>query len=201
MKLRVPKKAVACGILAAALSASMAAHANLVTNGGFETGDFTGWSASIDPVWDSVYDGAPQAGTYAGSFGNPGSSTISQTLATAPSTTYKLTFWLQAEADVNGLSAPNSFSFSWDGAPGAPTLVDSPAFGYTEFQYVLVASSASTTLSFTFSNEVAFWDFDSVDVETVPEPASLALALGALAGLWAVSRRSAARAGAARSAS
>jgi hypothetical protein len=195
MKLRVSKKVVAGGILAAALSASMAAQANLVTNGGFETGDFTGWTTSIDPAYDGVDSQAPQAGTYAAFFGNPnGTSTISQTLTTVAGTTYTVSFWLMAEADVTGNSIPNSFSFTWGGAAGAPPIVDSAPFGYTEFQYQLVASSASTTLAFSFSDSPAFWDFDSVDVTAnVPEPASLALVFGALGSLLWVMRRPAAK--------
>ena len=194
------KKAAACGVLAAAaLSASMAAHANLITNGDFETGDFSGWTTSIDPVWDGVDTLAPQAGTYAAFFGNPtGTSAISQTLATAAGTTYNVLFWLMAEADPTGNSVPNSFSFEWDGAAGAPAIVNTGPFGYTQFQYQLVASSASTTLAFLFSDTPAFWDFDSVDVtavaNAVPEPTSLALVLGALGGLLAVSRRPRAKA-------
>ena len=200
MQFRALKKAAACGVLAAGLSASMAAHANLVTNGDFETGDFSGWTASIDPVWDGVDSNAPQAGTFAAFFGNPaGTSTISQTLATVAGTTYNINFWLMAEADATGVSAPNSFSFEWDGAAGAPAIVDSGPFGYTHFGYQLVASSASTTLAFSFSDDVAFWDFDSVDVTAAaPEPTSLALVLGALGGLVAVRRRQSAKGAAAR---
>jgi hypothetical protein len=201
MQLRVSKNAAACGILAAGLLASTVAHANLITNGGFETGDFSGWTTSIDPVFDGVDTAAPQAGTFAAFFGNPdGTSTISQTLATASGTTYSVSFWLMAEPDVTGAAAPNSFSFDWNGNPRAVLLNTAP-FGYTEFQFFITASSASTTLDFSFSNTPAFWDFDSVDVSAVvPEPTSLALVLGALGGLLTVKRRSSAKAKAVRTA-
>jgi hypothetical protein len=192
MAFRVLKKAAACGVLAAlTLSVSMAARANLVTNGDFETGDFSGWTTSIDPVFDGVDSSAPQAGTFAAFFGNPdGPSTISQTVATVAGTTYSVEFWLMAEADPNGTSAPNSFSFQWDGWTMAPALVNTGSFGYTEFQYFITASSPSSSLAFSFSNTPAFWDFDSVVVaEVVPEPASLALVLSALGGLVAAKRR------------
>ena len=199
MGLRVPKNAAVCGVLAAALCASITAHANMVTNGGFETGDFSGWLSSIDPVWDGVDSNAPQAGTYAAFFGNPGgNSTISQMLATVAGTTYNIRFWLMAEADPNGVAAPNSFSFDWDGAPGAPAMVDAGPFGYTQFDYQLVASSSLTTISFSFSDTAAFWDFDSVDVtampNSVPEPTSLALVFAALGVLVAAKRRLTAKA-------
>jgi hypothetical protein len=199
MKLRVSKKAAACAVVCAALSASMAAHANLVSNGDFETGDFSGWTTSIDPVFDGVDSAAPQAGTFAAFFGNPGGiSTISQTLATEAGRKYDISFWLMAEADANGTAAPNSFSFDWDGAPGAPALVDTGPFGYTQFTYQLVASSASTTIAFSFSDTPAFWDFDTVAVAVVPEPGDVALMLGGLGLMVAVQRRRAAKAAAAR---
>ena len=194
------KKAASCAALVAAMFAGTTAHANLVTNGGFETGDFSGWTTAIDPQWDGVDTQSPQAGTYEAFFGNPGGiSTISQTLATTPNATYLLTFWLMVEADPNGVAAPNSFSFDWNGAPGAPALVNSGPFGYTEYQYLLTANSALTTLAFNFSDTPAFMDFDSVSV-TVPEPSSLALALGALGAALAARRRSSAKSEAAEGA-
>jgi len=193
------KKAASCALLAAGLSASLAAHANLITNGGFETGDFSGWTTSIDPFWDGVDTAAPQAGAFAAFFGNPGgTSTISQTLATVAGTSYDIRFWLMAEGDPLGNAAPNLFSFAWNGASGAPAIVNSGPFAYTQFEYQLVASSSSTTISFSFSDTPAFWDFDSVDVTAipnrVPEPGSLALVLGALGALVATKRRHAAKA-------
>jgi hypothetical protein len=186
------KKAASCGALVAAMFAVTTAHANLVTNGGFETGDFSGWTTAIDGFYDGVDSAAPQAGNFAAFFGNPGISTISQKLATAPNTTYLLTFWLMVEGDPNGNAAPNSFSFDWNGAPGAPALVNSGPTGYKEFQYFLTANSASTELAFNFSDTPAFIDFDSVSV-TVPEPTSLALVLGALGAALATRRRSSAK--------
>lgn len=193
MKRRVPVSVVK-GLTAAALCCGMAAHANLVANGDFETGDFTSWSTSVDPVWDAVDTLVPQAGSYAAYFGKPGgTSTISQTLATVAGTTYAISFWLMLESDVTGNAAPNAFAFNWDGAASELVLTDAAAFGYTQYQYQLTASSASTDLAFSFSNTASFWDFDSVDVVAVtneaPEPGSLALAAIAALGGALVTRR------------
>ena len=188
MESRVAKTAAACAVLVAALSASTAARANLVANGDFETGDFTGWTTSVG-FFDGVDTGAPQAGTYAAFFGNPGGiSTISQTLTTLPGNFYNITFWVMVEADVTGNSVPNSFEFDWDGAP-VTSFANAGPSGYTEYQFKLAASTASTLLQFSFSDTPAFIDFDSVDVTAIPEPTSLALALGALGGMVAVRRR------------
>lgn len=178
-------KFVIGGLFAAALFASTAAHANLVSNGGFETGDFTGWTAAVT-AFDGVDGAAPQDGTSAAFFGNTnGTSTISQGLATVAGTKYDVSFWLANEADVTGLAAPNTFLFDWDGA-NVTTLTDASAFGYTQYSFQLTATSALTQLSFAFGHTPAFWDFDSVSVEVaaVPEPGSLALT--ALAGALAV---------------
>ena len=181
-------KSFACGLAAAAMFCALPAHADLVVNGNFETGDFTGWTTSaLDPIYDGVDVLAPQAGTYAAFFGNSGVSTINQTLATQAGRTYKVSFWLMNEADALDVADPNSFAFSWGGTT-VFALTNAPAFAYQEYNFLLDATGASTDLSFAFHQPVAFWDFDSVDVQ-IPEPGGLALASlgGALALL--MSRR------------
>ena len=169
---------LARGFFAAAIFVSVAAQAgpNIVVNGGFETGDFSGWTTSIDPVFDGVDSLQHLSGSFAAFFGNPfGASTISQMLATVPGTFYSIDFWLQAESDVLGASAPNAFSFNWNGGAAELALTNSPAFGYTHYSFLLKATGATTQLAFTFANEPAFWDFDDVSASAVPEPGSLAL--------------------------
>ena len=179
------------GVFAAALLCCASAHANLVMNGSFESGDFSGWTTTPGGLTslDGVDIQSPQAGDYAAYFGNSsGVSVLSQTLATIAGSTYAVSFWLKNEADVNGASAPNSFEFDWGGA-AVMTVINASAFDYTKYELLLTATGSSTDLSFSFSQQPAFWDFDSVDVQSVPEPASLALTGigGALALL--VSRR------------
>jgi hypothetical protein len=175
--------------VAAVLLAAGAAQANLVTNGGFETGDFSGWTVSSDPVFDGVDTGAPHDGSYAAFFGNPGTSTIKQTIATVAGSYYKVSFWLQLESDVTGVAAPNAFSYDFGSYTGQGSLVNAAAFGYTEFDAIFTASGPTTDLAFHFSDAPAFWDLDSVSV-TLPEPGSIALlAAAGLAGILACHRR------------
>jgi hypothetical protein len=134
-----------------------------------------------------VDSNAPQSGTYAAFLGtaNVSTRTLSQTLNTTVGEFYDVIFWLQNEADVNNLVTPNSFVFSWGGADKL-TLTDAAAFGYTQYEYNLQATAATTTIQFTFSQLPAYWDLDNVAV--IPEPSSLALA-GLAVGLAAAQRR------------
>src|SRR5664279_4841911 len=113
-------------LAALAMFASVAVHANLVTNGGFETGDFTGWSVFGAGAFDGVDGSVPQSGTYAAFFGEPvlAPSGISQTLATTAGKLYTVTFWLANEVDVTGNGIPNSFAFNWNGGAAELSLTD-----------------------------------------------------------------------------
>jgi hypothetical protein len=187
MHSRISRGVAGC-LAAAALFAGAAAQAHdVVVNGGFETGDFSGWSNTGDPSWSGVDGNAPQSGTYGAYLGTivPGTKTLSQTLNTTVGEFYDVIFWLQNEADVQGDTAPNSFVFSWGGADQL-TLTDAAAFGYTKYEYNLQASAATTTIQFTYSQLPAYWDLDNVAV--IPEPSSLALA-GLAVGLAVAQRR------------
>jgi hypothetical protein len=183
MQVRTSHSLAGC-LAAAAVVASMAVRADYVTNGGFETGNFAGWTQFGNTAFSGVDSFAPHSGAYAAFFGPVGSpGGIFQTLATTPGAVYTIDFWLQNEADVTGNASPNAFSFNWNGGAAEFVLTNAPASGYTHYSFGLVATSATTDLRFTFEHDPAFWDLD--DVSVVPEPGTLALVAlaGSLVGL------------------
>jgi hypothetical protein len=189
---------ISLAIALLALGTSVMAHAgNLVTNGGFETGDFTGWTLTGDTTLTGVCSVntcpggfAPQEGNFAAYFGPVGdTATISQQLATTPGQQYTLSFWLANP--VGG--TPNYFSVVFGTAQF--TLQNfGVAFGWQQFLLTDTASSSSTTLSFTFRNDPAYWFLDNVVVNaggqgTTPEPGTLVLFGSGLLGIAGVARR------------
>jgi fibronectin type 3 domain-containing protein len=139
---------------------------NLVTNGGFETGDFTGWTPP-DPnnVWAFVdYLGMsgeilPHSGSFEADFATSGSlGYLSQTLATTPGASYLISFWVN-----NSLGDPNEFLVSWHGANvfGPMSL---PTVGWTNIQLQVTATGTSTVLQFGFEDDYNLLGLDDVSV-------------------------------------
>lgn len=177
--------AVIAVVIVSLFTATTALADNLVVNGGFETGDFTGWTltgggcvgaiGSAPPPGCSGVDAdpGPHSGTFAAYLGPNGQTdTLSQSLATNPGQTYEVDFFL-ANTSLAGATTPNTFTAAF----GDPllNLTDAGAFGYTEYQYWVTATGTSTDLSFSFRQDPAYWVLDDVSVSAVPEPSSLLL--------------------------
>ena len=166
-----------------------------IANGGFETGDFTGWTQFGDTSFSGVCNTAgcpfnfpPFAGTYAAYFGPVGDTGgIFQSVPTVVGQEYTLTFFL---ANQEG-GTPNFFGVQF-GSAGF-TLNNFPvAFGWTEFTLTNTATSTSTLLEFTFRNDPGYWFLDNVGVSTpgtTPEPGTLVLFGSGLLGIAGVVRR------------
>ena len=156
----------------------MAGHArgnNLIVNGGFETGDFSGWTPVPNPngvlgmhIFSGTYLGFPVAhsGTYAVNFGNyyQHPDNLYQDVSTVAGQSYAIDFWLE-----NMGGPQNSFVVSWDGN-ALLSLDNSASFAYTEFQFTVTASTATTRLEFSGTQTPAPYELDDVSVVSVPSP-------------------------------
>ncbi len=177
------------GIFVAALFGLLAstnlARANLITNPGFETGNFNGWIQFGNVGFTGVDAGLPHSGIFAASLGPVGSlGFLSQTVATTPLSFYNLSFFLQSDGFIS-----NQFQVFWNGS----LIFD--AFNLTAFDYIdfnsllpdrfqnLLATSVTTPLVFGFRNDPGFLHLDDVALEPVPEPTTLILLGTTMAGL------------------
>jgi hypothetical protein len=151
------------------IATATVARADLVANGGFETGDFTGWTQSGNTDFTGVTTGVAHSGDYAADLGPDGSlGYLSQMLDTTAGTSYRLNFFLSSDGE-----APNEF----DVTLGETNLIqiDVPSNGYVSESLTVTAIGSTTLLQFGFRNDNGFFSLDDVTVNSVPEPDSLML--------------------------
>ena len=185
------------------LAAIPAAHANLLTNGGFETENVT--PSVPPPSWIASGTGMaidtffPKSGTYDVAFTalstDPNPGILSQTVSTTSGLGYTLSFWLldQSLAPLNDAFAVSFGGFS--------TTVLGSSLTSTTYTFVTLAipgidvSGSSTTLGFQglidpFSGGIFNLDDVSLTSATIPEPSAamlFAVAVGLL-GLLTMQR-------------
>ena len=183
-----------CVVIAAVLACGVQARADdLVTNGSFETGDFSGWtihpaaagsdfgveSSSHAPDGNFIaFFGALVTGDYDG---------ISQTLSTVAGGTYEISFWLLTDP-VN--STNRDFQVLWDGT----VIYDNSALGTEVFTHIVLTETGtgSDLLTLQDYNPPGFDLLDDVSVSTVtavPEPSGILLLCTGVAGIAGLLRR------------
>ena len=170
--------------------AATASAAELVVNGGFETGDFTGWSLSGNITNTGVDPGFAYSGHFGAKLGSVGADGfLSQLLPTVPGSNYVLSDVLE---NLGG--TPNDFGVLWGGVlvPGS-NFVDAVKFPGTVFTFHLIAPGPNTQLTFVFRQDPTFWGLDDVSVQGtegqfVPEPATTGM-MGVTAIVLLRSRR------------
>jgi hypothetical protein len=177
---------------AVTLSLANSAQADLIVNGGFETGDFSGWTQSGD-LQDTFVQGgtspmSPNSSGFQAFLGPPKVGLLAQALATTPGASYTIDFRLAAQNPQ-----ANFFALKWGGTT-IFSLTNTPGFGYTEYTFNVTASSATTALQFQFLDHLGNFFLDNVSVNpcipNVPDTGSTFSLLGfASLGLVALRRK------------
>ena len=163
------------------LSFTLQVGQSLVQNGGFETGDFTGWTLTgntvvglgrrNETVYDAVEDGPSgyevvHSGSYGAFLGDNAVATLAQTLPTVADETYLLSLWL----DNPEAGSVQQFSVAWNGVT-MTNLSNPPAFGWANLQFIVSATGNSSVLEFDAENDPSYFGLDDVSVLQVPRPA------------------------------
>lgn len=183
------KKTLLAAVAAIGFAMGASAHAELVTNGGFETGNFSGYT--VNSQASGVDSQTANTGLYSAYFGQVGSpGHISQSLSTIAGTLYDFSF-----AYLSDGSRPNNFTASFDGNVVFSTINDI-AHGFQTHTFTnLLASSNHTVIDFGIQNNPGYQRLDDISVKAsaaVPEPETLALLGLGLLGI-AISRRKSAK--------
>ena len=161
-------------------ASSVIAQANIVLNGGFESG-LASWSTTsfFAQGFDFGIDNAAHTGSnafFGGAVGELGF--LSQTLPTTVGVAYDVNLWLASDGFL-----PNQFRVVVNGQ----TLFsrdDVFPQSYSAIHTTFVASTALSQLQFGFRDDSGVLHLDDVSVSAVPEPAVsalMAVGLGALA--------------------
>jgi len=168
--------------LVASLPFTLNVGQSLVVNGGFETGDFTGWTLVGDTVtggpsgfiYDAVESLANDAsygfdvvhsGNYGAFLGDDQLATLAQTLATAPGQNYLLSLWL----DNPAAGSLQVFQVNWGGTM-LYDVTNPPAFDWTNLEFIVTAAGTTTLLQFGAENDPSYFGLDDVSVTPVPPP-------------------------------
>ena len=188
--------------LALLAMAGIQANAGLITNGGFETGDLTGWTVNnlssdpwqVDSSTSFHNSDLPHSGTFFVSTGCVGAqcingtasqqASLSQDLTTIVGDSYTLDFFFGTGV---GNGTPNELQALFGGVV-VEDLVNIGATAYTEYKIPnLVATSTTTTLEFLGRQDPGWDELDDITVVdntaagAAPEPASWILGFGILA--------------------
>jgi PEP-CTERM motif len=171
---RVRKTGLALAAGAAlALGSTQASAAELVQNGGFQTGTFAGWTQSGNTGFTGVSNGAGNASTFGAFLGPVGSiGTLTQMLNTVAGQTYTISF------DYRNLqaAATNTFQVLFGGVQIYASGAGGFPSAYTTFSgFTGTSTGAQTALVFNFRQDPSYYYLDNVSVQglaAVPEPAS-----------------------------
>jgi hypothetical protein len=181
-------------------------RADLIVNGGFETGDFTGWttnSAASLAVEPNGHLGIPShSGNYYANFGTSNTlGVISQSVADTSGASYSLQMWLWSDGGGGSGAVKDEFKIAWNGTT-ISDMINIPAGPYTLLSFTVVGTGSDTlTLSgLDNGDNPGALALDDVSlnpaVAGAPEPSTMAIAgigiLGFIADTWRRRRKQAA---------
>ena len=170
------------------LTVNLLVAQNLVLNGGFETGDFTGWTLQGTSAYNHAAGSASSpahpelvhSGAYGALLGEVSTlGYLSQTLSTVTGQLYLLSFWVNSPYFTGG-DSPNEFQVSWN-VGGATTILYDQAnlapFNWTNLQFAVPATAPSTVLQFGARNDPQEFGLDDVSVVPIAPPKIRGVAL------------------------
>jgi hypothetical protein len=181
------KSRLACAVAGASLALTafaLPAHADLLVNGGFESGDFTGWTQGGNTGATGVtgtFDGfTPEDGNFQAFLGPVGSDgSLSQTFSDTLGQSLLVSFWFASDGRT-----PNDFSATFDGV----LLLSGTNFArqsYTQTTFVLPGSGLDT-IEFSFRNDPGYLLLDNVSVTELtatPLPSTWTMLIAGFLGL------------------
>ena len=140
---------------------------SVIVNGGFESGNLGGWSATSPGVSVQFAGFGGELGNYAARLDPTASpESLFQDIATTAGQHYVLSFYVSGDAEATS----NSMTVTWD---GMTVLAVSDQFGgLTRYTFDVVAVDSSSTLQFTYTDDGVGMYVDAVTVSPTPGPAT-----------------------------